>query len=229
MASRQKIELTPLKLLQELTTILLEHFELACGQALADAEKMLSRLEKKRSKVERKLGKQRDRLDATPAGKRKKQAKLRAAIALLETALVDVQLQTDETRQYIRHFKHDIHVSLGLLQGVGKVREAASEMLRQRESSGGTSTTGQTKVTATPVVKRSPPTQRAVKQAATLKAIANAVVAKPTVTVVKGRKHAPSEVAPLAHGVAEASAAPEPDEAPHTESALQPEWLERSL
>ena len=234
MASRKKIELTSLLLLQELTTILLEHFEQACGQALADAEKKLSRLEKKRSKVKKKLGKQRDRLDATPTAKQKKQTKLRATLSLLEAALVELQLQTDETRQYISHLKHDIDVSLTLLQGVGKVREDASEMLRQRkpghrEIGGATSPAANTPATTKSPVKPSPASLRAAKQAKALKAIANAVVAKPTVTVVKGRKHAPSEVAPLAHGVAEASAAPEPDEAPHAESALQPEWLERSL
>ena len=233
MANKQKTELTPLQLLQELATILLEHFEHACGQALAGAEKKLAKLEKKRSKVEKKLGKQRDRLDSTPAGKRKKQMKLRATISLLETALVDMQRQADETRHYIRDFKHDVHVSLVLLQVVGEVREAASEMLRQRELgqleiSGATSPAAQTEVTAKSAVKPSPAARRATREATALKAMANAVVATPTVTVVKGRKHAPSEVAPLAHGVAEASAAPEPDEAPHAESALQPEWLERS-
>lgn len=228
MASRKKIQLTPLLLLQELTTLLLEHFEQACGQALADAEKKLSRFEKKHSKVEKKRGKQRARLDSTPTAKRKKQTKLRATLSLLEAALVELQLQIDETRQYISHLKHDIHVSLTMVQGVGKVREAAGEMLRQRED-GGSLPSAQMEVAAKSAVKPSPATLRATKQATALKAIANAVVAKPTVTVVKGRKNAPSEVAPLAHGVAEASAAPEPDEAPHAESALQPEWLERSL
>ncbi|TDV57061.1 hypothetical protein EC919_102435 [Pseudomonas graminis] len=208
MASRKKIQLTPLLLLQELTTILLEHFEQACGQALADAEKKLSRFEKKRNKVEKKLGKQRDRLDYTPNAKRKKQTKLRATLSRLEAALVELQLQIDETRHYISHLKHDIHVSLTLLQGVGKVREVASEMLRQRED-GGSSPAAQMEVAAPSAVKPSPASLRAAKQATALKAIANAVVAKPTVTVVKARKHAPGEVAPLAHGIAEASAAPD--------------------
>lgn len=229
MASRKKTGSTPLQLLEELTTLLMEHFEQACGRALAEAEKMLSRLEKKRTKLETKLGKKRSRLDTTPVGKRKKQTKLRATIKALEANFFEVQGRAEHTRQYIRDFKHDVQMSLALLQGVGQVREEASKMLRQRELGLSGSPASQTEVTATSASKPSPASLRAVKQATALKAIANAVVAKPTVTVVKGRKHAPSEVAPLAHGVAEASAAPEPDEAPHAESALQPEWLERSL
>ena len=229
MASRKKTGSTPLQLLEELTTLLMEHFEQACGRALADAEKMLSRLEKKRTKLETKLGKKRSRLDTTPVGKRKKQAKLRTTIKALQAKVFEVQGRAEYTRQYIRDFKHDVQMSLALLQGVGQVREEASKMLRRRELGLSGSPASQTEVTATSASKPSPASLRAVKQATALKAIANAVVAKPTVTVVKGRKHAPSEVAPLAHGIAEASAAPEPDEAPHAESALQPEWLERSL
>lgn len=229
MASRKKTGSTPLQLLEELTTLLMEHFEQACGRALAEAEKMLSRLEKKRTKLETKLGKKRSRLDTTPVGKRKKQTKLRATIKALEANLFEVQGRAEHTRQYIRDFKHDVQMSLALLQGVGQVREEASKMLRRRELGAGSSAASQTEVAAPSALKPSPSNLRAAKQATALKAIANAVVAKPTVTVVKGRKHAPSEVAPLAHGVAEASAAPEPDEAPHAESALQPEWLERSL
>ena len=229
MASRKKTGSTPLQLLEELTTLLMEHFEQACGRALADAEKMLSRLEKKRTKLETKLGKKRSRLDNTPVGKRKKQAKLRATIKALQAKVFEVQGRTEHTRQYIHDFKHDVQMSLALLQGVGQVREEASKMLRRRELGVSSSPVSQTEVTATSASKPSPASLRAVKQATALKAIANAVVAKPAVTVVKGRKHAPSEVAPLAHGIAEASAAPEPDEAPHAESALQPEWLERSL
>jgi hypothetical protein len=229
MASRKKTGSTPLQLLEELTTLLMEHFEQACGRALADAEKMLSRLEKKRTKLETKLGKKRSRLDNTPVGKRKKQAKLRATIKALQANLFEVQGRTEHTRQYIRDFKHDVQMSLALLQGVGQVREEASKMLRRRELGAGSSAASQTEVAAPSALKPSPSNLRAAKQATALKAIANAVVAKPAVTVVKGRKHAPSEVAPLAHGIAEASAAPEPDEAPHAESALQPEWLERSL
>jgi chromosome segregation ATPase len=229
MASRKKTGSTPLQLLEELTTILMKHFEQACGQALADAEKMLSRLEKKRTKLETKLGKKRSRLDTTPVGKRKKQTKLRATIKALQANLFEVQGRAEHTRQYIRDFKHDVQMSLALLQGVGQVREEASKMLRQRELGVSSSPGSQMEVAAPSASKPSPASLRAVKQATALKAIANAVVAKPTMTVVKGRKHAPSEVAPLAHGIAEASAAPEPDEAPHAESALQPEWLERSL
>ncbi|MBD8121058.1 AlgP family protein [Pseudomonas lutea] len=229
MASRKKTGSTPLQLLEELTTLLMEHFEQACGRALADAEKMLSRLEKKRTKLETKLGKKRSRLDTTPVGKRKKQAKLRTTIKALQAKVFEVQGRAEDTRQYIRDFKHDVQMSLALLQGVGRVREEASKMLRRRELGLSGSPASQTEVTATSASKPSPASLRAVKQATALKAIANAVVAKPTVTVVKGRKHAPSEIAPLAHGIAEASAAPEPDETPHAESALQPEWLERSL
>jgi hypothetical protein len=228
MAKTKSTTITPLQLLQELTSTLLEHFEHACGQTLADAEKILSRLEKKMSKVQAKLSKQRGRIESAASGKRKAQAKAQAKISVQEEVLIELQIRTDETRQYIDELKHDIQISLTLAQGVGRVREAASEALRQHGILGLTAPESELDVNAPPSVKRTVTTPRIAKKAQALKAIANAVVAKPvvTVTTVKSRKHAPGEIAPLALGVAETTAAPDPDEPPHTESALQAEWIE---
>lgn len=228
MGKRKSTAVTPLHLLQQLTSTLLEHFEQACGQALADAEKILSKLEKKVSKVKAKLSKQHGRIESTVPGKSKAQAKARAKIAVQEEVLIELQIRTDETRRYLGELKHDIELSLTLAQGVGMVHEAACGALRQRSISGLNAPEFELDVIATPNMKRTVTTPLVAKKAQALKAIANAVVAKPvvTVTTVKPRKHVPSEIAPLATGVAETTAAPDPDEPPHTESALRADWID---
>lgn len=228
MAKRKSIAVTPLQLLQELTSTLLEHFEQACGQALADAEKILSKLEKKMTKVQAKLNKQRGRVESSASGKPKAQTKTRAKISVQEEVLIELQIRTDETRRYIGELKHDIKISTTLAQGVGGVREAACEALRQRSILGLTAPESELDVNASPILNRPVTTPRVAKKAEALKAIANAVVAKPlkTVSMVKSRKHAPSAIASLALGVAETTAAPDPDEPPHTQSALLVEWIE---
>ena len=57
MSAKQKPVNTPLHLLQQLSGSLLEHLESACSQALADAEKLLAKLEKQRGKAQEKLHK----------------------------------------------------------------------------------------------------------------------------------------------------------------------------
>jgi hypothetical protein len=228
MTKRKSTVITPLHLLEELTSTLVEHFEQACRQALADAEKILSKLEKKMSKVQAKLSKQRGRIESTSSGKPKKQAKVRAKISVQEELLTELQIRTDETRQYIGELNHDIKISLTLAQGVEGVRDAACETLRQRSIPGLTAPESELDVNASSNVRRTVNPPRVAKKAEALKAIANAVVAKPVVTVTtfKPRKHAPSEIAPLAVGVAQTTVAPDPDGYPHTESALQAEWIE---
>ena len=82
-ASKNPPVTTPLHLLQQLSQSLLEHLEEACSQALVDAEKLLAKLEKQRSKAQDKLHKASARLEeAAAAGKSKAQAKARTSIAL---------------------------------------------------------------------------------------------------------------------------------------------------
>ncbi|ERO62874.1 hypothetical protein P308_31870 [Pseudomonas piscis] len=70
MSANKKPVNTPLHLLQQLSGSLLEHLENACSQALADAEKLLAKLEKQRGKAQEKLHKSRTKLqDAAAAGK----------------------------------------------------------------------------------------------------------------------------------------------------------------
>lgn len=52
MSATKKPVNTPLHLLQQLSGSLLEHLENACSQALADAEKLLAKLEKQRGKAQ---------------------------------------------------------------------------------------------------------------------------------------------------------------------------------
>ena len=54
MSATKKPVNTPLHLLQQLSGSLLEHLENACSQALADAEKLLAKLEKQRGKAQEK-------------------------------------------------------------------------------------------------------------------------------------------------------------------------------
>ena len=134
MSAKKKPVSTPLHLLQQLTASLIEHFEQACTQALTDAEKALAKLEKQRVKVQEKLHKQRGRIEAAAtAGKAKAQAKARANAGELEQTLDGLQKRQAETRQYIGQLKNDIQAGLALVQGVGKVREAAGKALDQRD------------------------------------------------------------------------------------------------
>lgn len=139
MSAKKKPVSTPLHLLQQLTASLLDHFEDACTQALTDAEKVLAKLEKQRTKVQEKLHKQRTRVEeAAAAGKAKAQSKARANVDVLENALDDLQRRQRETRQYIGELKNDVQAGLALAQGVGKVREAVAQALDKRNAKGAT-------------------------------------------------------------------------------------------
>lgn len=85
MSAKKKPVSTPLHLLQQLSGSLLEHLEDACSQALADAEKLLAKLEKQRGKAQEKLHNGRLKLqDAAKAGKAKAQSKAQKAVGELE-------------------------------------------------------------------------------------------------------------------------------------------------
>jgi len=133
MSAKKKPVSTPLHLLQQLSGSLLEHLEDACSQALADAEKLLAKLEKQRGKAQEKLHNGRLKLqDAAKAGKAKAQSKAQKAIGELEGLLDSLKDRQTQTRTYIQQLKRDAQDSLKLAQGVGKVREAASKALDQR-------------------------------------------------------------------------------------------------
>ena len=88
MSANKKSVNTPLHLLQQLSGSLLEHLESACSQALADAEKLLAKLEKQRGKAQEKLHKAREKLqEAAHAGKSKAQAKAKSSVKELEQLL----------------------------------------------------------------------------------------------------------------------------------------------
>jgi len=137
MATRKKPVPTPLHLLQQLSHSLLEHLEQACSQALVDAEKLLAKLEKQRSKAQDKLHKAGARLEAAAAeGKAKAQARARASIVEIEELLDTLKQRQAETRDYIVGLKADAEQSLHLAQGVGKVKEAVGSLLARREVEG---------------------------------------------------------------------------------------------
>lgn len=138
MSANKKPVNTPLHLLQQLSGSLLEHLESACSQALADAEKLLAKLEKQRGKAQEKLHKSRTKVqDAAAAGKKKKQAKAHDSVSELEELLDDLKERQAETRAYIVELKRDAQESLKLAAGVGRVREAASKAIETRSTSQG--------------------------------------------------------------------------------------------
>ena len=131
--AKKKSVSTPLHLLQQLSSSLLEHLEDACSRALIDAEKLLAKLEKQRGKAQEKLHKARSKLqDAAVAGKAKAQNKAKDAVAELEELLDALKARQTETRSYIAELKRDAQESLKLAQGVGKVKEAVSKALDSR-------------------------------------------------------------------------------------------------
>lgn len=135
MATRKKPVTTPLHLLQQLSHSLLEHLEQACSQALVEAEQLLAKLEKQRSKVQDKLHKAVVRLEeAAAAGKARAQTKARERIGELEELLDTLKQRQAQTREYILHLKQDAEQSLHLAQGIGKVKAAVGELLQQREA-----------------------------------------------------------------------------------------------
>ena len=133
MSANKKPVNTPLHLLQQLSGSLLEHLETACSEALADAEKLLAKLEKQRGKAQEKLHKSRTKLqDAASAGKAKAQAKAKGAVGDLEELLDALKDRQSETRGYILQLKRDAQESLKLAQGVGRVQEAVGKALSLR-------------------------------------------------------------------------------------------------
>ncbi|NVZ28857.1 transcriptional regulator, partial [Pseudomonas gingeri] len=133
MSATKKPVNTPLHLLQQLSGSLLEHLENACSQALADAEKLLAKLEKQRGKAQEKLHKSRTKLqEAATAGKAKAQAKAKSAVGELEELLDKLKASQSETRTYILQLKRDAQESLKLAQGVGRVKEAVTKALSTR-------------------------------------------------------------------------------------------------
>lgn len=202
MSAKKKPVSTPLHLLQQLTGSLLEHFEQACTQALTDAEKILAKLEKQRVKVQEKLHKQRSKVEAAAtAGKAKAQAKAKANGQVLEATLSELQRRQSETRQYIGELKNDIQASLALVQGVGKVREAAANAIEQRAGNG-----AEAKAARRPAAAKAPATASRVRTA-TPRALAAREAASPVLAAVEptlsATKPAPrSRKAPLAKAVA---------------------------
>src|SRR3990167_3347937 len=150
--TKKKSVSTPLHLLHQLSSSLLEHLEDACSRALIDAEKLLGKLEKQRGKAQEKLHNARVKLqDAAVAGKTKD------AVAELEELLDTLKGRQSETRDYIVGLKRDAQESLKLAQGVGKVKEAASKALGRREAK---------PAVAKPVAAKAPAAKAAAKPAA---------------------------------------------------------------
>ena len=188
MSSKKMPVTTPLHLLQQLSHSLLEHLQDACSAAQADAEKLLTKLEKQRGKAQDKLHDARGKLEAAAAaGKQKAQSKARAAIDELETLLESLQQRQADTRHYILQLKRDAEDSLKLAQGVGKVRDAAAKALGAREVAARQVSASAAKPAAKPKAARRPAasTSKAVskapaEQAAPRKpAASKAVAAKP--------------------------------------------------
>ncbi|WP_218108601.1 AlgP family protein, partial [Pseudomonas putida] len=179
MSAKKKPVSTPLHLLQQLSGSLLEHLEEACSQALADAEKLLAKLEKQRGKAQEKLHNGRLKLqDAAKAGKAKAQTKAQKAIGELEQLLDALKERQTQTRSYIQQLKRDAQDSLKLAQGVGKVREAAAKALDLRATKPAAKPAAKATTAAKPAAKPAVKATAAAKPAAKPAAKATAA-AKP--------------------------------------------------
>src|SRR5471032_1129920 len=182
MSATKKPVNTPLHLLQQLSGSLLEHLETACSEALADAEKLLAKLEKQRGKAQEKLHKSRTKLqDAAAAGKAKAQAKAKGAVKELEDLLDALKDRQSDTRGYILQLKRDAQESLKLAQGIGRVQEAVGKALHLRSAKPAAAPAKQAAAKAPAKAAAKPATKAPVKAAAkpASKRTAAASAAKP--------------------------------------------------
>lgn len=167
MRAKKKTVSSPLHLLQQLSHSLVEHLEKACSDARKEADGVLAKLEKQRSKTRDKLVQARSKLDdAGAAGKARAQSKARARIDELEDAVALLDARQRETLGYLAELSRDTQQSLKLAEGIRRVEEAAAQATapatavpapsgtRQRSGTGSTRKT----VKPAPVVEAAPAT-----------------------------------------------------------------------
>lgn len=198
---------TPLHLLQQLSQSLLEHLDNACTQALADAEKLLAKLEKQRGKAQDKLHDAHSKLQlATAAGKAKAQSKARKVIDELEGMLSALESRQAETRVYIIQLKKDAQQSLKLAQGVEKVKDAADKALDARTAVPAEKPASKPVVgrVVKPAAKPAQPRTRAAAKPAAAKTAAKPAAASPAVKPVASKPAAK----PTAKPASKAAVAP---------------------
>lgn len=134
MPAKKSSVTTPLHLLQQLSSSLVEHLQKACSEAQQDAEMLLAKLEKQRGRAQQKIIKARAKLDdAGNAGKSKSQTKARSRLAELDDMLAVLQARQSETLSYLSELKRDAEQSMQLAQGVTKVEQAAAQALAARD------------------------------------------------------------------------------------------------
>lgn len=142
MPARKTSVTTPLHLLQQLSSSLVEHLQKACSEAQQDAEMLLAKLEKQRGRTQEKIIKARAKLDESGnAGKAKAQAKARSRLTELDDMLAVLQSRQSETLTYLSELKRDAEQSLQLAQGVTKVEQAAAQALTARSKPASTRAT----------------------------------------------------------------------------------------
>lgn len=133
MPAKKPSVITPLHLLQQLSSSLVEHLQKACSEAQQDAEMLLAKLEKQRGRTQEKIIKARAKLDeAGNAGKSKLQTKARSRLAELDDMLAVLQTRQSETLSYLAELKRDAEQSMQLAQGITKVEQAAAQALSAR-------------------------------------------------------------------------------------------------
>ena len=119
---------SPLHLLQQLSSSLVEHLEKACADAQKETQGILAKLEKQRGKTRDKLIRTRAKLDeAGAAGKAKTQIKIRARIDELEDTVALLDARQRETLAYLADLQRDTDRSLKLAEGIRRVEAAAAK------------------------------------------------------------------------------------------------------
>lgn len=119
---------TPLQLLEQLSGDLLAHFEKACRRSRKEAERLSSKLEKERVRVQGKLHKAQEKRNAAiEAGKAKAQARAESKLEELETLMTLIEARQQNLRAYLDGLRQDIERSLQLAEGIRAVQQAAAE------------------------------------------------------------------------------------------------------
>lgn len=126
--------ITPLHLLQTLTSTLNEHLGEACQQAEKDARKALEKLHQQQSKLEQKLAEAEEKVAARRAEGREQKSmeKCLAKVASLREALAELQRSRDVAEVYTRQLQSDVRQTLRIAKGLERIQGQASLAIEKR-------------------------------------------------------------------------------------------------
>lgn len=126
--------ITPLHLLQTLTSTLNEHLSDACQQAEKDARKALEKLHQQQSKLEQKLAEAEEKVAARRAEGREAKAmeKCLAKVESLREALAELQGSREAAEAYTRQLQNDVRQTLRIAKGLERIQGQATLAIEKR-------------------------------------------------------------------------------------------------